>query len=908
LSIHEGPITGFWQFECSDQRCGFIGDAAALVSRVRNLKLEEAVGLFRPGKELAHTLIPDVGGSQLDDYLSDLSSQTRLAAYLNRTNQALRSPAGERLRQKMSEHGAAQRGAGSSQEPPKTLGMVLTTDVPPTLRELETLKKYRDGCYAIYPRTYNGRIVSVVVQNFNDCALPSKIIPITRSDIGVFMEDNLTGAESEIFVTHSELIACVLYRKFSAMTTKLPPVVALGGLPLPAKCNKLKRINVLSTKEAPLSLEQALGLFAEESVVEGYKGKIKIDVMDMLTEIDKVKINMFESKVYDPHRNNVHALPHWLTTRINFLLTSNQLETVYRAFDRIPLTDEHKQELLQIAHRLNADPKTVQFLETCGPANRAILRLGNGQELIQTPTGLVALKPNGNESTLSNVPLKIEECIYTRSGDMQYTCKFRTAEDVIVSIPLQRHDFTRADVLQTAVHKALASRGHSTYAAFYEQRGYRWGDILCCLAQHKPIRREIVKLGADEFGQVHFPKVTLDLTKRQLEAQECIFTLNNETKSIYAGLEYESGDIDSDDTLKNFVQRAPEFPGAIGLLIGLCHIIYQLLTDVSASRRGTTAGPRHLFYVEPEPGLWSTVYRQLVQLISGVSELPQIPSTRTLAHLDELSQLGALPCTKLLPVLPLKSLIRTVTDSPVSLISLIDNDTAMALTGDAKVSFVTLPDPTQLLNTHIQNEDIAALQKALPSCLLAILSASLDAKAALEFRTTIAPAATTYKYLCEKLGIEASDSVTNLIKQYYTVKGVSNAYAFLHAFAELYEHSKYRYQFFRTVSHYPTKELLAEENTPSIFVTPEQVFISRDIVDVVNRKTHGINVFNTASLTYEFERYKYFVPCPVDVPLDTERYWVLDRKVWDKYVMREPLVLLAPVAQGNIIQLPRLTA
>lgn len=908
LSIYQSAVTGAWHFDCNDNRCGFSGDAAALVGRVRSCSLEAAVGLFRPGNQFAHTLVADLGDYQLDLYLQDQSSQVRLATYLNSASQALRQPGGELLRRKMADHGAIQYGPIGDCELPRSLGMVTQGDLPKALKILDTCKYYRTSYFALYPHTFDGRVMYVTTQDFGDTALRTRDIPIVRDDIGIFMEENLKPSQEEVYVTTSELVACTLYKKFKAMSSNLPPIVAMRNFPFPDTYRQLKRVTILSLPDEPLTLETALRLYVTPAVTHT-EAEIKVRVWDIKgTRAENTSPNLFTRNYDNPHQKGQRSLGCWLVNTIRELVEDSNAEAVYCAFDKIPFTDAHKQQLLFEAEKLGASDAVFQVLAAVGSQYRTSFRLGNGREVRITPGGLLAKACNGHDSTLCNIPLAVEHCVYTRGGEVRYACHFRADGTQTVKVQLAPQDFATAKSLQATVIGALARQNMTTYVAFYDVPHYRWDDIFRRLAQGKPIRQEITRLGADDTGYVHLPHVTLNLTAQAAEPGLCDYTLPPAVVGAYNGLRY-NPDADALGTMRSFLQQAPAYPGAAGLMAGICQFVYQLLVDVLGVRDGAVPGPRHLLYVADEYTTWAPVLQQLTQIFSGSNQLLQIPANRSLQYLDTLSPMGALPCVCALPAIPYKRLPALVSDSAVSITALADSNAAMVLTGDSRVSFVTLPCSTEFAATQTHSEDIYTLQAALPDFLLRLLSEPVDPLSAMELRNAPIPAQAAYEYMCKFLGIQACATALGQVKQYYTVAGINNAYAFMHALADLLElrtprlHTK-----LKTLNGAPNAVTLTQRDAPTIFVTENRVYIDRGIVHTVNQNTSRPGLFRTASLTAEFERYGYALTCPEHVQIDAERFWILDRTVWDKYVMREPLLLLKRLEPGNILELPRLTA
>lgn len=902
LDLRKSHVTDGWQFVCADSKCGFCGDAVALVSRTKGISTSAAIDLFRKDKPLSHTLLNDMGEYQLDAYLEDHSSQVRVASYLNAASQAIRHPENADIRRKLSDLGASQDGESGLSSLPKSLAVVIQGDVPPVFREFATCKAYRRGSFVLYPHTFDGAVTHVTVQDVSGSNLRTRTVSVTRDDIGVFMEDNIKPGQDSVFVTTSELVACILYKKFRAASSSLPPIVATRNFPLPPSLSSLRRITILSLPDEPLTLESALRFYTVDPV-DGVNDDIKLKVWDVIaTKAADTPPNMFTRNYDNPHQKGQRSLGCWIANAIKTMVTSENEEAVYWAFDRVKVDDSHKETIISELVKLGETEHACDVVILAGSEYRSSFRLGNGREVRITPSGLVAVGTNGNTAVLSNVPIVVDNCVCTRGGEVRYTCKFRTADNTSVSVRLSKTDFVSAKKLQSSITDELARQGDSAYVAFYELAGYRWSDILTRMAEGKPVQREILRLGADEYGNVHFPLAMLDLTGMSVNKQSRVYTLPKEVRELYAGVGCVS-DVDAVSSVKAFVENAPAYPWSQGILAGFCHLVYQLLADVISVRGGTTSVPRHLFFVSEESTTWTPVLQQLAQLFSGCNQLGQIPSVQSGKYLESVSSLGPLPCVKLMPCIPYKRIPNLISDSPTSLMSLADNDVAMVLTGDTRVSFVVPPSADETVGAYIQPEDICALQRALPEFLAALLSEPTTYAQEVELRNSVVPAKSAYIQMCGFLGIPARKDALKLVNQYYTVAGVSNAYAFLHALAELIEVQSHRLSLKLRIKH----GLPGESDTATFFVNDDIVVIDRVVVSLVNKYTYRLGLFNSASLTAELDRMGYLKTCEGS-HIDRGRFWVLDRVIWDKYVMREPLVLVKRVENGNLIHLPRLIA
>jgi len=894
------PDHGAWRFTCNESHCNFSGDAVMLLAQVRKISLDEAFGLFLPGQELASILEEDFTGSQLDEYRNSKSNQLAISNYLLQTQNAIRkSLKGTKLRNKMAAHGALQYGSQTLNDVPKTLGLLIPDDLPPVLRGL---KPHSKAHCALYPYTYNGQVTHVRVQNFDEDSLPSQTIPIVRKDIGLFMENNVSDTTKDLFAATSEMVCCNLYRRWSEYSTRPPPLVGLAGLPLPHRFRNIERLIVLPSKEYKFSLAFALHLFSAPEVVEGHPDKkVPIFVGPEGRPMESIPLHTLEAPTLKPN-HVAEALNTWIIHKLAKLIEDKDVEVIYKAFESNNVTKEQRTELLEKAATMVVPPELITLLETIGQLPQSVIRLANGRELRQTTTGLLALGFDNEERRLSNVAITVEECILTRSEDIKYVCKLRADSDgPAITAVLHSNAFTSAAHLRQAVRSVFIGQGLSIYPAFYEIKGFAWPDILAKLAEGKNVRHEIVTLGVNS-SLIHFPNFVLDTARKLVEPQHQVFTLDRDILRLYNGLRYEAAVIDSSTSMRRLLEVAETNPYIAGFLFAFCHIVHNLIAALIRHENKVMPVPQHLLFVEPTPGIWTPIYLQLNQLFADIDEVSRMPSVKVTQYLAKLSQLGALPCIQILPNISCNRIKQLLGELDVNLISVVDSEVAIALTGDSRISFIDTPDYTAQQTYTLAPEDIMQLQASLPGILLELTSQTLTVEERSDFRNTEIPAVAAYHLMCRTLGVPINTKMENVIKHYYTANGISCIYMFMQALGEVISENKSP---IRVVQGFPTQKEL-QDNLPTIFVMQDCVCIDHRVVNIVNVWGRHSNVFNPPSLSVDFERYNHIHPAK-DFDIDRNRYWILDRMIWNKYIIGEPIVLRM-VTNSNVVQLPRMIA
>lgn len=892
------PNQGAWHFACNDSHCNFHGDAVMLLAQVRKISLDEAFALFLPQQEFANTLVEDFTGTQLDEYRNSRSNQLRISNYLLQSQNAIRTELkGTQLRNKLADHGALQYSSSTLNDVPKTLGLLIGENLPPVLRDL---KAYAKAHCALYPYTYNGQVMHIRVQNFDEESLPSHTHTLVRKDVGIFMENNIGETTKELFIATSELTCCNLYRRYSEYSTQTPPLVALAGFPLPYRFRNVERITLLPCKEHRLSLTFALGLFSAPTVVEGCPNKqIPIFVSHDGRAMESIPVHILsggsQGHVYD-------YLNTWIIRKIAQLIEDKDVEAIYRAFESNNVTLEHRTALIEKARTLVVNPEVIQLLETIGQLQHSLLRLANGKEIRQTPTGLLAVGFEGEERCLSNIAISVEECVLTRSEQLKYVCKLRSDVDKPpISAILRAEAFNSASHLRTAVRNVFVQNKQAAYPAFYEVKGYAWQDILTKLAEGKNVRQEILALGVND-TQINFPHFILDTARKKIETQHQVFTLDKDILQHYTGIRYDPLVLDSTSSIRKLMEVAGTNPYIAGFLFGICHLVHNLVAAMIRSENRVLPVPQHLLYVEPAAGVWSPIYLQLAQLFADLDEIPRMPSVKVPQYMERLDQLGSLPCIQILPSLTCNRIRQVLGDLSVNLISIVDSETAIALTGDSRISFIDAPDYTAQQTYTLAPEDIMRLQASLPGLLLELTSTTLTSAEHFDFRSTEIPALAGYRFLCRALGVPVNTTVENTVQHYFTANGISCIYMFMKALGELIVPNKNP---IRIVNGFPTDEEL-RHNPPEVFLMSDCVCIGHHTVHMVNTLSKNNNLFNERSLTADFERYNHIHPIK-DLNIDRNRYWVLDRQIWNKYIVGEPITLRV-VTNSNVIQLPRMIA
>ena len=68
------------------------------------------------------------------------------------------------------------------------------------------------------------------------------------------------------------------------------------------------------------------------------------------------------------------------------------------------------------------------------------------------------------------------------------------------------------------------------------------------------------------------------------------------------------------------------------------------------------------------------------------------------------------------------------------------------------------------------------------------------------------------------------------------------------------------------------------------------ICLGHHAVRLVNGWRRRGSLFSVPSLNMDFERYQHMYPTK-HFEIDRNRYWVLDRDIWNKYIVGVPIVL-----------------
>lgn len=874
-------------FDCSHPSCRFYGDAVALAAAAKKILPQDAVALFRAGGPLAHTLKQPLTDAEAAAYYESKAAQSRIQAYLSACQLNLRrTPDRARFRMGVSQN--------TLRSVPQELGLLIRGDgTPPLFREFNK-QKYAKANHVVYPYTYNGEVTHVRVQDVSS-AFATVTVPVTRPDLGVFMERFEAVPETLIVVTDPRA-AALIYGNCTAETSIKPPVVAAAGFPLPDSLRAVKTLYLLSTADAPISLERALAIFSAECWVSGARRQPHIRVWEVARPAERVMAYDVRKRIQAQDMDSPE-LDTWIARRLSEIVSAGNKEEAYRIVSAAALSDDARAAL---ARTRAATPAVAEILTSVSTASSRHLVLGNGRLLKMTAVGLKALTRKGEEEVLSNFSIDVSHRIRTYDGNDVLVCTVAVTDPAVppVTVELTETARARATTVQRAVAKAFAAKGLAPYVAAYDLKDYDWNDVFCRLAADCDMHHEVKALGLDSDGDVHFPKAVVRTQTAAVTEQRQIFTMPAPTLMAYAGITASSG-LSPCEPFRCLLERCDNLYVA-AFTHGLMHVLYTSTAGLAPC--ATTKAPRHLLYTETEAGLWLPVFGQLSTLFSGDAAAVTVSYTDPLTTVSDYRELGTLPLLARIPALRGDKFPRLIVESPVNLIGLTDSATATLSSGDLRTTFIAPcsdnPEPACV----IAPADIADMRDAFPG-FLAEFAARVPFTTA--YRDATVPSQAAYEAACDLLQVPTSSVMSKIARKYFPSIGMTGANTFfdrLHAILNA-PHKKTPVCIVRGA---PPADGSFTARGQHIFVMDDIVVISHTVVGLINKDSDTAMRFDHRLLTEEFQERGLLTFRPEWLLVDTNRCWIMKREDWDLHVVRPPLLLPRLVTPGTVIQLNRI--
>ena len=891
------PATGDAFFRCVDPRCGFAGDAVSLAARKFGYTEKDAILLFRPGGKLAGTLDEPLREDEIKAWEDNAFAQKQIRAYLVNCRRALlRTPEKCHLRPGLSQTNLRLL--------PEDIGLLVQDEAMPRCLWEFRKPRYRKSTLILFPHVYNGDVTHIDVY---DAEAPATkyVANVSRPDLGMFM-GRFDEPQKRLFVAANPIAAAKMHISAMLTSAKRPPVVSISGYPLSDEFRGLEHIVFVSTPDAPMSVDDVLAAMTSPCIVPGE------------TEPPKIRVWSCEKRSFELVGNDfrlgtgvrLQDVGDWTVESMAALIARSQSDVVANALRNNPMPEFMRKALLYFAQAKGRDkavpegsPNPYAVLCDMLSGSQAVrggdLVLGNGHVLKREPTRLSALQIRGGVDILANVGIVVDSKIVSYDGQ-EILCCTVTPQDGQVApakVRLPENCWDSPGRIQKIVSKAFAARGQSPYVAFYEVACYKWRDILSKLAEHCQLCREVGELGIDDVSDVHFPEFAVR-SGGAIEKQERVFTMPECVLRAYAGIPFNE-DPAPTDAFKSCLEHCDNLYVA-AFTLGLMHVLYQATFGVYRPTSSKRHAPRHLFFVETEPGIWGAVFKQLADLFSGNDFTPTIGYADPSSTLEDYEQLGSLPLIAYVPTMGSK-LSKALDEHPVDLIGLTDTSTATMANGRVPVTYVTPCDDSPVKYTRIADEDIARIREAFPSFLSFFLrNANIDAA----YRSAQIPCLAAYAECCRLVGVEPKKTPSEIARTFFPgsgMTGVNTFFDMLHR--QIQEDAKPRICVVRGA---PQDGYSFTKRGQHVFVMEDRVLLSHICVDVVNKVCLNDNKFSAEQLTQEFEERGMLSEFPEGCQVDRNRCWCLPRETWERDVVRPPINLAEKVGP-SVVRLSPIT-
>lgn len=873
MSVSENPFTGETLFRCRDPKCGFRGDAVSLYSEVKRISIKDTLERFRPGMELAHTLLEPLKESEVKAYLDNDSSQVRFSAFVSKCQQALR---------KTPEKCLVRPGISSISLGliPPELGLMINQDLPDEIKKLGKSVLSNENLL-VCPYTYNNLITHLEICdcNFSDTR---RRIQVTRSDVGVFLED-FEEVPERLLVTDDPLVSVILYGNLKRTSGKKPPIIAASGFPLPNSFSETKFIRLFSTEDHPLSLEYAVSVLSKQEIVAGTNIQPHVDIW----ECHKKTIDILEEDVvrcFEQNNLRTASLEKWIARKINALYSEGKLSEISSVMNKYPVSETARNILCSEIEKSGYNPELKEFIAPKQSTYAENIVLGNGRTVLSEPTELCVVGNHGKVYVLCNVGFKVDSKIKSYDGSEILVCTITPSDASIPSMKVQLPEsvWNKAGKIQNIVTKAFTNRGFTPYVAFYDTRYCTWRDVLSKLSENCVLHQEVTELGLDEFSDLHLPEFILR-NSGAIEKQTQIFTLPEPVLRAYSGISADCELGFANAFIKLFNSCNNLYISAF--TCGLLHVLYQMTYGRYRPLSAKKHAHRHLFFVETEPGIWSVVFKQLSNLFSGDDFVPTVNYSDPGSTFKDYRTLGTLPLICSIPSMGNK-LAKAIDENSLDVMGLVDSTTAVMTNGHVSATYLTPSSEENVSISMIDPNAIDEIRKAFPA-FLQWYTKNADISSA--YRTAQLPCISVFHECCRLLQIDPCPSclLERIAKSYFPGVGMTGVTTFFDMMHRAVVSDDRRR--ICVIHDAPEKGCSFTRRGQHVFVMKESVIIGHNVVEYINKESMG--KFSVEQLTEELTERQLLVPIPYELDLDPKRCWCIGRETWESEIIRPPITI-----------------
>ncbi|MFC1453612.1 hypothetical protein ACFLQL_00340 [Verrucomicrobiota bacterium] len=861
LTIHTNPFTNELQFSC--KKCNFSGDFLTLVSRLHNISILAAFNLFTVGNSLYHTLINELNSFQIEEYLNLRKNQVLINDYLLRCYEYLTTnPEGKQLCLYLINHQWLL--SGSINQLPKEIGYVVTTEIPRVLTNLTDVE-YKQAHHLIFKHTFNNIVSKLATIKLGDINKYTTI-PLSATDDGIFLEANLTEDTKQIFVAQDELTALTIHTKLKAWGSNNYPIITMASPHLPAYCNKLEKIILLTTNQKPLTLATALSYFTTKNIIDNNNTTPSIYVTKINQPINKLPINTMFQII-----TNKQPLIIWLAKELTYTFSKIGINAIHDALKNIRLDEKQKRSLLIELSNKSCDKQLSEIIQNHQVTITEQKTLINGQMITKNKSGFVGYKANKTPIPLSNITFTIKQKIKSCTGELFCDCELISADPDIPKIQtfLPYNAFNYYKTLQHSIVKAFADVGYAPSIILYNIKEFSWLEICETFTESKIIQPELTHLGLDEYQHIQLPNIFIDLNDKTIKPQNKLFGLSDYIKKSYAAIN--NTEITSIKTFKNLWENhsSASYP----FIAGICHIIGNIIIKKKSLTYSQEVQPRHLCFVNTLDNILNSTYTKLNTLISGKANEYRLTSYNVNKFMSTVNGMGELPLFMSLPTITAARRKILLQDTSASLVLNIPSVIAEELNEYYNIVFVTGKDTTQLTT-----EIVFDLQREFVSFIVYLMASPLFDKYAEQIISSCSPQIETFEFVAEQLKIDVSKhNMIDSVKAYYIDDSNNIVKSFFSSLSKVTGNTVKHPVKLISVKDKPSTTMLATKDL-NIYATNKYVYIKKSLTEILNKQNTQYN-FRQRKLTNELERAGLLEG-------HVANYWILTKNKWDK--LNEP--------------------
>lgn len=845
---------GLLSFDCNYPHCKFKGDHIQLTAERMHLTSEDAARLFKPNNQLAAAVLDSDTTNYLIEYTNLEINQDIIKHFLSDCHAQLsdsNNPHATLINNFLTGKNWI---PASERELPPNVGCLDYNLIP---QQLDVLKKniYKKEPHIIFGLQYGDTLTGFNVYNITNrdtttykfLAAPNHIFDLTEN-----------SNTDTLYIVPDELYALAINLKSKMYANKPLATLAMTNGILPKIYSRFDRVKLIDTKDHPLTVSKALDIFKHESIIEDSLEVKNIVVSSMSKELTKVSLSVFLASCAN---NRATSLVTWIAKELlaiaNSDVTANIFETLYT--HKLP-----SKQFEALLSKLSKQGASKEFIEELTDYNFKVhndLFINNRYIVRKSKYGLHGISSNGNKTLLSNTVIDIHRKFMTnkipdaltRCNNVLCDCTF-SLDGYKVDALVPYDAFINRIALKNCINKAFMDKGIAPKVTVSAPptHSFNWDEIRDALTESHIVEKEVNTLGFTDTNTVDFPSCRIS---KEITPQRHIYTFNPVVIDMYKGININEGDTSIEPIKTLFSQ---DNPASMIMTAAISHFVHCLMKGFQILS-GATFAPDHLLLAYSDDNNMEEIFKQIVLMMSNTLYQDRLPYAQPRKFLQEIKELGTLPFITKLPEYALQHKATLLRESPVNIISTIPEEDCGRLTDIKNMSFIT-----GSADSIYDNKSIIALQQALP-CLLHRLLHSNTIKTEKFIGTTVIPALSTYKKLCEFMEI-APKAMETVLKPYYTPTHIELEKLFIRDLQTLIKENSLRIMY-------------VDERSPA---TPSIIQISTHNNEVY-MPTLVIAAINQILLrNYRVSAVKYHLDAAGVIKASDGRFWTIPLPIWEE--------------------------